>query len=113
MDGVADAEWLRARRDFEGVFREGRSVAGPLVAVYFRPVQGGTQVGVTVARRAGTAVVRNRLRRRVREIVRLNRWRLVPGWQVVIVARQRAAGVGYLEMEQGLLAVLRRAGLAV
>lgn len=110
---VSGTEWLRARSDFQRVFEEGRSFANPLAAVYFRPTVGPSRVGVAVARRAGTAVARNRLRRRFREIVRLNGSRFAPGWQVVIVARPQAAGVGYREVERGVLSLLERAGLAV
>lgn len=110
---MAETEWLRARAEFQKVFREGRSLANPLAFVYFRPVPGPSRLGVAVARRAGKAVARNRLRRRLREIVRLNAARFAPGWQVVIVARPRAASVGYREMERGVLSLLKRAGLAV
>lgn len=110
---MAGTQRLRARADFEKVFQEGRSYANALAVVYVRPEPGPARVGVTVARRAGTAVARNRLRRRLREIVRLNAGALAPGWQVVIVARAQAAGVGYREMERGVLSLLKRAGLAV
>ena len=62
-----------ARRDFRAAYEHGAKHHGRLVVVFARPrVEGGLRLGLTATRKAGGAVVRNRARRRVREIFR--RW---------------------------------------
>ena len=48
------------------------------------------RVGITVSKKLGHAVVRNRVRRRLKEVYRLNEERFSPGWDIVVVARTRA-----------------------
>ncbi|HSB64805.1 MAG TPA: ribonuclease P protein component [Thermoanaerobaculia bacterium] len=64
---------VRARRDFRAAYENGVKHHGRLVAVFAKPrAEGGLRLGLTATRKAGGAVVRNRARRRVREIFR--RW---------------------------------------
>ena len=61
-----------------------------------------TRVGITVSRKVGNAVVRNRVRRYVREVFRQNKDWFPPGWDVVVIAKKRAAQVGFSEVERDL-----------
>jgi ribonuclease P protein component len=62
-----------ARRDFRAAYEDGAKQHGRLVVVFARPrAEGGLRLGLTTTRKAGGAVVRNRARRRMREIFR--RW---------------------------------------
>ena len=61
------------------------------------------RVGLTVSKKLGCAVVRNRVRRRLREIYRLHEDQLVCGRDVVIVARVRAANSTYQQLEKSFL----------
>ena len=63
------------------------------------------RVGVTVGKKLGHAVVRNRVRRRLREIYRTNEARLAPGWDIVVVARVKAVYAEYGQMERSFLAL--------
>ena len=73
--------------------------------------EGRSRFGYTVSARLGHAVVRNRVRRRLREIVRLNGARLVPGYDVVIVARSRCVDAEYRKMEEAYLKAIKKLGL--
>ena len=64
---------LRKRREFEECYASGVRVSGRLLQVFLRPGPGNPRIGISVPRRVGNAVTRNRLRRRVREIFRRNR----------------------------------------
>ena len=59
----------------------------------------------------GNAVVRNRVRRRLREIYRTNEQRFCPGYDIVVVARVRAVYARYSELERSFLKAARSAGL--
>jgi ribonuclease P protein component len=64
-----------------------------------------------VSRRIGNAVVRNRTKRRIREVVRLMLDRITPGYDVVLVARQGIPKAEYDAVEQAVSHILRLAGM--
>jgi len=101
---------LTRQAQFDLVFREGKSWAAQPLVMRARP--NGldySRYGFTVSRRVGKAVVRNRVRRRLREILRPIE--LAPGWDVVFIARVPAADAGYAGLTLAVRGLLRRAGL--
>jgi ribonuclease P protein component len=66
------------------------------------------RLGVTVTRKVGPAVVRNRIKRFVREAFRRKRGSFTPGCDMVWVAKQSAASVGYAEVAAAMDALTRR-----
>jgi len=62
----------------------------------------GPRIGLTVPRGLGKAVVRNRIKRRIREAVRRQLWRLEPQWQIVINARQAALTAPFEDLTQAV-----------
>jgi len=68
-----------------------------------------SRFGFAIGKRLGKAVVRNRMRRRLREILRQTR--VAPGFDLVIIGRQPAVDAPYAALREGLLQVLRRARL--
>ena len=84
---------VKRRRDFERVRKEGRTVRGALLTLGVLPVEGENafKVGLVTSRRLGGAVVRNRVRRRLREIVRRCQHQIVAGHWLVVIARPAAA----------------------
>ena len=71
------------------------------------------RVGITVSKKLGKAVVRNRVRRRLREVYRLNEEKFLPGWDIVIVARSRAVEVSFQKLTESLLSLAEQADLLV
>ena len=69
------------------------------------------RVGITVSKKLGKAVVRNRVRRRIREIYRLNEELFLSGWDIVIVARSRAVEVSFQKLTESLLSLSEKAGI--
>ena len=103
---------LKKNSDFQRLYARGKSAVNPYLVVYCRKNrEGRTRFGYTVSSKLGHAVVRNRVRRRLREIVRLNRARLVPGYDVVVVARSRAVDCEYRRLEEAFLRALKKLGL--
>lgn len=107
-------EHLRSRGDFDRVFSIGRAVAAPLLVLRFapRPSSDVARVGFAVGRRLGSAVFRNRVRRRWREVVRLGPV-VGRGWDVVVVVRVGSAGASPAALREAWVHALRRSGLAV
>ena len=69
------------------------------------------RVGVTVSKKLGGAVVRNRVRRRVREVYRLNESRFAPGWDIVVVARSRCIKGDFQKITEAYLSLAQKAGI--
>lgn len=92
---------------FRRLYAKGRSAASPTVALYVRPNQSQrSRLGLTVGSKVGNAVKRNRVRRRLREIYRTHEGEMKPGWDMVVVARTRAAFVPYAELRRDFLRLL-------
>ena len=69
------------------------------------------RVGLTVGKKIGHAVVRNRIRRRLREIYRLNEDKFCPGWDIVVVARSRCIGADFQKLTDAYLSLAEKAGI--
>ena len=69
------------------------------------------RVGITVSKKLGHAVVRNRVRRRLREIYRLNEAKFQPGWDIVVVARTKAVHGDFEKLTQAYLQLAEKAGI--
>ena len=69
------------------------------------------RVGITVSKKLGHAVVRNRTRRRLREVYRLNEQKFAPGWDIVVVARSRSVEAPFEKLTESYLRLARKAGL--
>ena len=103
---------LKKNSDFRRLYTRGKSAVTPYMVVYCRRNRGAiNRLGYTVSTRLGHAVVRNRVRRRLREIVRLNTDRLKAGYDIVIVARTRCVGADYRKMEVSFLRACEKLGL--
>ena len=103
---------LKKNSDFRRLYSKGKSAVTPFMVVYFR--RNGldhNRVGYTVSTKLGHAVVRNRVRRRIRELYRLNRDKMRPGWDVIVVGRGRIAAGPYQKMNEAYLDCLRRLSL--
>ena len=88
--------------------------ANGLLVLYARRNRTHTnRVGVTAGKKLGHAVVRNRIRRRVREVYRLNEFRFQPGWDIVVVIRSRALHAGFDELTRAYLSLARKAGILI
>lgn len=99
-----------AGRGFEAVFSEGRSWANDVMALRALPNGlGSNRYGFAVGRRLGGAVVRNRVRRRLREVVRCTPVR--DGWDMIFIARQAAAAADYHTLRKATEELLARAQL--
>ncbi|MBZ5542788.1 MAG: ribonuclease P protein component [Acidobacteriia bacterium] len=95
---------LLSRREFRRVYEEGQRRSGRLSTIFLR-ANGlpQTRLGITTPARLGNAVLRNRVRRRVREVFRLNRLAIPGGWDMVLNPREAVAEVPFPTLVRELL----------
>lgn len=105
-------ETLKRNYEFTRVYKKGRYLPGRHAVIHFLRHPGGpTRLGVTVGKGVRTSVRRNRLKRLLRESFRALEDRVVPGYDVVVVARAGGEAPPYREMESDVKGLLARAGL--
>lgn len=105
---------IKQNYEFRRVYRAGKSAASGLIAVYCRRRRGGdSQLGITVSTKVGKAVVRNQIRRRLKEIYRLHELEFRRGFDVVVVARVKSRGATYQQLEKDFLRLADKLGLWV
>jgi ribonuclease P protein component len=99
---------LTKRRDFAAVYRKGRALAHPLVVLRLLPNQlPYSRYGFVVSKTVGKAVVRNQVRRRLREGIRT--LLVQPGWDMVVIARRKAAAADFHTLRRATAGLLSRA----
>lgn len=105
---------IKNNYEFRRLYAKGMSAATSRVVVYLRKNRTGcNRLGITVGTKLGKAVVRNRIRRRLREIYRTNEHRLARGYDIVIVARGRSRDSEYREIEADFIRLAGKMGLLV
>ena len=95
------SESLKKNHQFQFVYKYGKSYANKYLVMYVK--ENGMEknrIGISVSKKVGNSVVRHRVTRLVRESYRLHEAVFNSGLDIVIVARQSAASVGYEEIER-------------
>ena len=100
---------LVRRAQYDAVYREGRRRSNREFTIFLCPNGlGVSRFGWSIKKVLGTAVRRNRIRRRLREILRLHREEIAPGWDIVIHPRSTAATAKFSELAEELLKLIPR-----
>ena len=103
---------LKQNHLFRRLYQKGKSASGHCLVVYCR--KNGlpyNRLGLTTGTKLGHAVVRNRIRRRIREAYRLSEKTYLLGYDIVVVARHRAVDADYHEIAQFLQKQMDKLGL--
>lgn len=112
--GFPREERLTRRSEYLHVYEHGRKRVGKAFICYTARQAGpNRKVGFSVSRKVGTAVVRNRIKRYLREIYRTHRAHVAEGTHIVVVARPPSATLGYHECERAMRKLLCRTGDAI
>ena len=103
---------LKQNYEFRRLYQKGASAAGGSMVVYCRKNKlGHNRLGLTASVKLGHAVIRNRARRRLREVYRLNACRLRSGWDMILVARGRTVTASWEELNDTFLRLCRKLDL--
>ena len=95
---------LKQNHVFRKLYARGKNSVGPYLVVYaMRNGSKENRLGVTASTKLGHAVVRNKARRRLREVYRLHEAELKPGYDVILVARSRCVTVEFARLEKAFL----------
>ena len=102
---------LKLNHVFRRLYRT-NGYAGPYLVLYARKNRSETnRIGITVSKKLGKAHIRNRIRRRLREIYRLNEEKFLPGWDIVLVGRGKALDADFTAMMSNFLSLAKKAGI--
>ncbi len=103
------SERLRRRRDFLTVYAEGKRYSSRLFTIFARATdQPWSRLGITVSRRIGKAVCRNRVKRLIREVFRKNKGRLPCSLDLVVNAKEALGAADYWTVEAEFLRFVER-----
>ena len=98
------SESLKKNRDFQIVYRSGKSYANRLLVMYV--LKNGLEknrLGISVSKKVGNSIVRHRLTRLIRESYRLQEDRFKCGFDIVVIARIGAKDKSYKEIDSAML----------
>lgn len=104
---------LRKNAEFRVVYRRGRSFSNNLLVLYtYKNYKNDfNRFGVSVSKKVGKSVIRNRVRRLIKESYRLNVESFKKGYDFVVVARTSSKQKSYNEIENSLINLFKKAGL--
>ena len=102
---------LKLNHIFRRLYHSNGQANGYLVLYARKNHSSANRVGVTVSKKLGHAVVRNRVRRRLREVYRLNEDKFQPGWDIVVVARTRAIYADFSQLVDAYMTAAQKAGI--
>ena len=98
------SESLKKNRDFQNVYRKGKSQANKYLVMYlWKNDSEKNRLGISVSKKVGNSVVRHHLTRLIRESYRLNEDKFQRGFDFVVIARPQAKNCSYHEIESALL----------
>lgn len=106
------ATTIKENYEFRRMYAKGKSGVSSCLVVYCRQNRREhNRLGVTVSAKLGHAVVRNRIRRRLREIYRLSQPKMRKGYDIILVARSRAVTATYWDLERAYLRLCEKLDL--
>jgi ribonuclease P protein component len=101
------ADRVRRRQEYQAVYEHGTRLSGSLMTVFFhRNTLGRSRLGIAATRKMGPAVVRNRAKRRVRDVFR--RHRLAEAIDIVVIPRRNLATADFVRVESEYCGILKR-----
>ena len=114
-DGRFILETLKKQRDFDRVYNKGRSSATKYLVLYWYQINDknrrNNRFGFSISRKVGNAVTRNKIRRQLKEIIRLNYDSIKKGFDCIFIVRPAAVKLDFYAFKKNVIKLLKRADL--
>ena len=107
---------IKKNEEFRRIYRSGKSCANDSLIMYVLKQEENTEnkrIGISASKKIGNSVVRHRIARVLRECFRLHRDELKSGYDIVVIARQPAAAMGYEDMSRAFMDLCSRMGITL
>lgn len=91
------------KNEFGKVYKFGKSKANRYLIMYLYKTNTSNRIGISVSKKVGNSIIRHRIKRLIKEAYRLNDYKILNGYDVIVVARNTARDKSYKEMESALL----------
>lgn len=99
---------LRSNMEFKKVYNNGRNYWNRNLVLYVRKNNtDNTRVGYSITKKIGNSVTRNKIRRRMKEIYRLNYINLKKGYDLIFIPKKNIVDISYNELESAMLHILK------
>ena len=103
---------LKNNREFKEVYSKGNSKATSNLVLYWYPnCKHKNRVGFSISKKIGKAVVRNKLKRRLKEIVRHNECYLKHGYDLVFIARKPVVNLNFQQIKKDVIKLFKKSGI--
>ena len=103
---------IRNGKEYNTIYKYGKKYGGRFLLVYLlNKDASGNRFGVVTSKKVGKAVKRNRVKRQIRAVIRLNKDMLKGNNDVIVIARYHTYGATYKELENDFLRIMKKAGL--
>ncbi|WP_243387225.1 ribonuclease P protein component [Bacillus kexueae] len=101
---------IKKNEDFQNVFKNGTSMANRQFVIYMldQPNEKEFRIGLSVSKKIGKAVIRNQVKRYIRQVFLEEKQNILAGKDYIIIARKPAAEMNYHEVKKSLLHLFRK-----
>ena len=109
---MSKIQGLRSNMEFKRVYSKGKTYWNRNLVLYVKKNElGHNRVGYSITKKVGNSVVRNKIRRRMKEIYRLNFHKLKGDYDIIIIPKKNVVNISYRELESAMLHILQLAGI--
>lgn len=108
-----NTDGIKKDSEFRRVYKHGKSFANRYLVIYVLKNRLGTsRVGISISKKVGNAVTRNRIRRLIKENYRLNiDEKIKPGYDIVFIARVSSSNAGFEEIDKSIKQLAKKSGI--
>lgn len=105
-------ETIKKNKDFRKIYSSGKSIADSNLVLYFRPsAEQKNRFGISISKKVGGSVVRNKIKRQIKEILRLNNDAFIDGYDIIFVVRVRCNQADYQMIKNSVYYLLKKTNL--
>lgn len=108
---------LKKRKDFKRIYIRGKSYSNRELVIYLlnNPYVEDYRIGISVSKKIGKAVIRNRIKRLIKEVLhnQLKKFRIKKNVDIIIIARKPTLTMQYLDFERSIIDLLKKSNLLI